>query len=492
MLTFQTNSYTIETCTLEDNSITFRSFKDITYCHNPVDPIQKLNVFVPEVYYHNQTINGYSLKTAPIFMPNTVGGYMPGSSDEPGLDFRGRINSIFRALQHGYIVVSVGVRGRTSGIQSNEFFVGSNTKTSDTNYNKMTGKAPAFIVDLKAAIRYIRYNKEFFPGNTERIITSGTSAGGALSALAGASGNHTDYTSYLQEIGALEERDDVFASNCYCPIHNLENSDTAYEWQFYGHNEYHQTKRIRTENKIEKILISGVLTEEQQKISNDLKEQFPNYVNSLQLYDQDQKPLLLTPNGSGSFLDYIKSLLIQSAQHALDLYLNSNTIETDAINGSEITQQNYITIENNKIIDLDWDSFIKKITRMKIAPAFDAIDLSHPENDEFGTSDINAQHFTNYSFEHSQVNGTMANAQIIKLLNPISYIGKATTAKYWRIRHGAFDRDTSLAIPTILSLILSKYNYHVDFSLPWGVPHSGDYDLEELFKWIDTICSTTH
>ena len=25
----------------------------------------------------------------------------------------------------------------------------------------------------------------------------------------------------------------------------------------------------------------------------------------------------------------------------------------------------------------------------------------------------------------------------------------------------------------------------VDFALPWDVPHSGDYDLDELFDWID-------
>jgi len=24
--------------------------------------------------------------------------------------------------------------------------------------------------------------------------------------------------------------------------------------------------------------------------------------------------------------------------------------------------------------------------------------------------------------------------------------------------------------------------------LPWEIPHSGDYDLDELFQWIDGIC----
>lgn len=74
------------------------------------------------------------------------------------------------------------------------------------------------------------------------------------------------------------------------------------------------------------------------------------------------------------------------------------------------------------------------------------------------------------------------------MLNTAAYIGKADTAKHWRIRHGAFDRDTSLAIPVILATMLENQGYDVDFFLPWGLPHCGDYDLEELFKWIDNIC----
>ena len=37
-----------------------------------------LNIYVPEEYYNGKTLNGYSLNTAPIFAPNTVGGYMEG------------------------------------------------------------------------------------------------------------------------------------------------------------------------------------------------------------------------------------------------------------------------------------------------------------------------------------------------------------------------------------------------------------------------------
>ena len=27
----------------------------------------------------------------------------------------------------------------------------------------------------------------------------------------------------------------------------------------------------------------------------------------------------------------------------------------------------------------------------------------------------------------------------------------------------------------------------VDFASPWATPHSGDYDLDELFRWMDKV-----
>ena len=125
---------------------------------------------------------------------------------------------------------------------------------------------------------------------------------------------------------------------------------------------------------------------------------------------------------------------------------------------------------------------------MKPVPAFDALNLHSPENEEFGTEAIVARHFTEFSRKNSEVNGEMAEDSIVKMLNPLTYIGKADTAKHWRIRHGAFDRDTSLAIPVILEAMLRKHGYEVDFFLPWGLPHSGDYDLDEMFAWVDELC----
>lgn len=71
---------------------------------------------------------------------------------------------------------------------------------------------------------------------------------------------------------------------------------------------------------------------------------------------------------------------------------------------------------------------------------------------------------------------------------PIHNLENADSAKHWRIRHGSYDRDGSLAIPVILTTMLENNGYDVDFSLPWGLPHGGDYDLEEMFRWIDNLC----
>lgn len=110
------------------------------------------NIFAPEVYYQGGSINGYLLNTAPIFMPNMVGGYMPGGLGEPvGMpwDKEGIPNKVFQALQHGYVVVTPAIRGRVLQNELGEYI----------------GKAPACIVDYKAAVRYLRH---FFYGFTGR------------------------------------------------------------------------------------------------------------------------------------------------------------------------------------------------------------------------------------------------------------------------------------------------------------------------------------
>lgn len=159
---------------------------------------------------------------------------------------------------------------------------------------RYTGKAPACIVDYKAAVRYLRHFAGEFPGDVEKMITNGTSAGGALSSLMGATGNHPDYEPYLAELGAAKERDDIFMASCYCPITNLDHADMAYEWQFHGVNEYRRMHMQMDEGgRPAFVPKDGLMTELQVKVSGQLAKQFPAYVNSLGLVDESGKALTM-------------------------------------------------------------------------------------------------------------------------------------------------------------------------------------------------------
>ena len=275
MLKFKKNHYTIEEVTLCGETVRFRAFRDLVYVEKPVNvEFQKMNLFVPESYYEGTSINGYDLLSAPVFMPNTVGGYMPGPADEPGANpfLQGKPNTIFRALQHGYVVASPAIRGRVQ-------------KGEDGHYN---GKAPACVVDYKAAVRYLHFLADELPGDENKIITNGTSAGGALSSLMGSTGNHPDYEPYLQALGAADAGDDVFAASCYCPIINLEHADMAYEWEFCSVNDFHRANMKMDEGGRPVFTpVDGEMTEEQIRVSVEEKALFPAYVSSLGLKDEE-------------------------------------------------------------------------------------------------------------------------------------------------------------------------------------------------------------
>ena len=67
---FNPETYEVKTCEMDEQCITYRAYENIVYCANPVDPIQKMNIYVSEVLVQGGTINGFTLKTAPVFMPN--------------------------------------------------------------------------------------------------------------------------------------------------------------------------------------------------------------------------------------------------------------------------------------------------------------------------------------------------------------------------------------------------------------------------------------
>lgn len=463
---FKRNDCTVETCTLGGETVEFLAYRALPYVDAPVDPeYQRMNIFVPLAYRDGGEIGGYTGKTAPIFMPNTVGGYMPGPLDEPGTGHfgpvEGKPNSIFRALQHGYVVAAPALRGRT--LQDSR--------------GRYIGKAPACLVDYKAAVRFLRHIRDEIYGDTEKIVTNGTSAGGALSSLMGAAGNAAEYEPYLKEIGAADERDDVFAASCYCPITNLDHADMAYEWQFANVWDYRGSRMEPDGNGGMKFTpVEDRMTDRQIELSRELAKQFPAYVNSLGLTDADGSALTLNSDGAGSFLEFIKSMVLDSANTAL-------------AQGKALSDKSWLTLKDGRAVDMDFAAYVRDITRMKVTPAFDDLAMRSPENDLFGSATQNCRHFTESSIKHDP-DGCIAGPETVALMNPMTFLrsGSSTVAKHWRVRHGECDRDTSLAISAILTLTLRSLGREVDYRLPWNTPHSGDYDLPELFAWIDGLC----
>lgn len=60
------------------------------------------------------------------------------------------------------------------------------------------------------------------------------------------------------------------------------------------------------------------MTDEQIRVSAEEKALFPAYVNSLGLKDENGTLLTLDADGNGSLKEYVKRVVMESAQRALD------------------------------------------------------------------------------------------------------------------------------------------------------------------------------
>ena len=474
-LTFDINNYESMTGTVDNKEIKYRAFEYIPYVSNPIDIDQQyINIYIPEEYFNNGTVNGYNTQTAPIFMPNNVGGYMPSQPMAPKVE-NNKPNSALYALSRGYVVASPATRGRTN-------------KASDGNF---IGKAPAVIVDLQAATAYLHANDATMPGNAKRIITNGTSAGGAVSLLQGATGNTSDYQPYLQALGAATASTDVYASSAYAPITNLDAADMAYEWSYNGITSFNKVTMGQSE--LPQANVGGApapiqrnvqrvnLTNDDVAYSDLLKSHFPDYVNNLQLRDRTGVILKLDKKGNGTFKQYVKSFIIDAANKAKS-------------NGTDLSRYSFLILDKNTglVKDIDWDAYNSFTSRSKAPGAFDSRSNDSGENSLFGTSTSDTNHFTITAALHDTTTNNdvyVENAKIVTMMNPMNYLGSpsATNAKYYRIRYGTADSNTSVAIPLIVGTRAQNLGYSVDMATPFGVDHAGDYDLQDLFNWMDSI-----
>ena len=271
----------------------------ISYCENPADEnYETLGIFIPAAYMNakdngdgtftceinNQAaVQGYTADSAPIVIPVNTPGY---SAMEAPTDY---VTDSVSYTSAGFIYVAAGCRGRDAG-------------------------APAGVTDLKAAIRYIRYNDGVIPGDVDRVFSFGMSGGGAQSALLGATGDSEEYEPYLTAIGAVSGVSDaVTGSMCWCPITELDYADEAYEWNLGS---------TRTD-----------LTEQEQTLSNGMAEAFAQYINDLGLKDSSGNVLTLTESEegiyqSGTYYEYLKGVVETSLNNFLEDTTFPYTVET--------------------------------------------------------------------------------------------------------------------------------------------------------------------
>lgn len=491
----------------------------IQYCANPVDlTYETLGIFVPAEYM-NATDNGdgtftcelnldgkvgdYTAETAPIVIPVETPGYM---AMEAPTDYVSGVKSYTDA---GFIYVNAGCRGRNEG-------------------------APAAITDLKAAVRYLRYNGDNMAGSIDRIFTFGMSGGGAQSALMGATGNSDLYTPYLNAIGAVEGFSDAVAgSMCWCPITNLDYADEAYEWNM---------GITRTD-----------LSDDMQELSDNMAKAFAEYINELGLKDEEGNILTLSEseNGiyqSGSYYEYIKSEIERSLNNFLsdttfpyttggsntglgggmrDIAgdVNEGNMQglnefeaADGINREPVkntaqesktyaTAQEYIDDLNKDIQWVNYDSQSNTATitsvedfvtvcknASKSIGAFDDLNAAQGENTLFGYGDGSGAHFDSimaellkdteygaaYAADLSKTDSQGNTVDYrVNMYNPMYFIedyydgyGSADVAKYWRIRTGINQGDTALSTEINLALALESYGADVDFETVWGEGHT--------------------
>lgn len=176
---------------------------------------------------------------------------------------------------------------------------------------KYRGHAPAPMSDTKAAIRFLKQNQVHggVPGDPERVVVTGMSGGGALTAIIAASGNSSDYFESLAQLGALGiERtgdgfrsdavvgDDVFATLSSAPMIEQDVASQAHEWIYFPTRQrvadgaYAGASGIATDrNDPERlaewqILASNVLSQD---------DGYPAYLENLGLDPSDVKRTLL-------------------------------------------------------------------------------------------------------------------------------------------------------------------------------------------------------
>ena len=484
---------------------------------------ETLGIYVPGAYFtgtdngngtYTATINAsgavgsFTAATAPTVLPVNTPGY---SAQKPPTEYS--YDTIKAYMEAGFIYVLAGLRGK------------------DSNSQTYSGNAPWGVADLKAAVRYRRYNSASVPGDAAKVYVFGHSGGGAQSAVAGASGDSELFAPYLAVLGAATTdtsgkalSDAVAGAMCWCPITSLDSANAAYEWNM-GQFASSSTRA------------EGTWT---RAYSQDLAAAFPTYLNGLKLTDAQGKPLTLEPSSQGTYLSgSYYNHLVSVIQKSLNDFLAATTFpytpsstemagmeprggdsQGSAESTTYKTVEEYIAFLNSSSQWVTYDASKKTATitglqgfvtsqknASKDVGAFDGVGCAQTENLVMGSGETK-QHFSSLSREviskgqsrYSGLSGWIKDYGVaayekdlgakdsvgtdmvtrVAMYDPLYYLtqdskgrGTSTIAPAWRIRTGIAQGDTASTVEVNLALALQQAGAgDVDFATIWGQGHT--------------------
>lgn len=497
----------------------------IVYCSIPVSiQYESLGIYVPGAYMTgtangdgtytciintDNMINGYSAETAPIVIPINTPGYSAQTSPTSY-----NYNSVSSYIESGFIYIHAGCRGRNNGYDSDGNLV-------------YSGGAPWGVTDLKAAIRYLRYNNALLPGNVSRIFTFGHSGGGAQSSLMGITGDVAEYYPYMASIGAAgltldgenynsTISDAICGSMCWCPITSLDLANEAYEWMLGQFS----TTGTRLEGTWTSVF------------SDDLAGVFAEYVNELALVDTNGTSLVLSESEnsiymSGSYYDHLHSEIERSLNNFLsdtEFPYTSGGSGPGPGGGESVTYETVKEYIDSLNSDEEWviydettnsatvtnvEAFVVHCKNAsKAVGAFDDLNRGQAENYVFGDDENDALHFDSimarllsenqeaymsysnwdsayveayqeYQTSLDSLGNGSPNRQA--MYNPMYYLcnyyegyGTSTVAPYWRVHTGIEQGDTASTVEMNLALALEQYDSVEDvaFEMVWAQGHT--------------------
>lgn len=279
----------------------------LPYCLNPgSEQYESLSIYVPGAYFEatkkgnrytctvvpGAKVGSFTPETAPVAMP--INSYSCNAQECPSTySYEG----LSTYLDAGIVYVYAGFRGRSGGYES-------------TTQEYYSGGAPWLVSDLKAAVRYLRYNAAALPFDASRVFIFGAGGGGGMCSLMGVSGNASVYEPYLSSLKVATHDhegndlgDEVFGVASWCSVGSFESADAAYEWMM-GQYVSEGTRQEGTWTKL---------------LSDDLAQAYGDYINGLELVDGEGEPLRLdriedASFGGGSYYEHLVDTIASSAQ----------------------------------------------------------------------------------------------------------------------------------------------------------------------------------